>query len=220
MPTQIDQFKLHWERFSAQFSLALVQRQTLYTLLLNAYTEPHRAYHTVQHIVECLEHFEHIKPYLHDPDAVEVAIWFHDVIYDPKAFDNELKSAELMYSQCSTFLNESTRFKIYQWIIATQKHRAPSDLDSSLGIDQYWLSDLHFVLDIDLSILGASKQRFNQYEKQIQCEYAWVDASIYRLKRAEVLHQFYQMQPIYQTAYFRSQKEQQAKLNIKNVIQI
>lgn len=206
MEIYLDQFKLHWLRFSAQLSIDLVLSQTLLNMLITAYTEPQRAYHNVQHIVECLAHFQNVESTLNDPIAVETAIWFHDIVYNPKALDNELQSAELMKRVCDKFLSEQQIEKVYQWIIATQKH-GPSD--------DY---DLNALLDIDLAILGSSAKRFAEYEQQIRFEYAWVASDIYQLKRKEVLQQFAQFNSIFQTCYFYEHFEKQARLNLAHAI--
>ena len=202
MDIYLDQFKSHWLRFSSQLSLELVVNQTLLNTLITAYTEPQRAYHNIQHIVECLALFQNIESELNDPIAVETAIWFHDVVYDPKAFDNELQSAELMKSVCDPFLSEQQIEKVYKWIIATQKHLPSND------------HDLNSLLDIDLAILGSSAERFAQYQQQIQFEYAWVESGVYQVKRKQVLQQFEQMNPIFQTSYFNQCLEKQAKRNL------
>lgn len=62
--------------------------------LLAAYGEPHRAYHTVQHLTECFAHLDSSPRGPRDPASVELALWFHDAIYDTKAADNEARSAE------------------------------------------------------------------------------------------------------------------------------
>ena len=201
-------FQADWQEFSAQLGLETVRSESLYQLLYRAYTEPQRAYHTLQHIVECLDLFYKIEHELHDPVAVQMAIWFHDVIYDPKSSDNEQRSAEAMMKHCADFLDQQQLQKVNRWIIATQHHQASSD------------QDLNYLLDLDLAILGSSSQRFQQYEQQIQFEYAWVAQDIYQTKRQAVLKPFYDMQPLFQTAYFQEMYEHQAKVNLHRVISI
>jgi predicted metal-dependent HD superfamily phosphohydrolase len=65
-----------------------------------------------------------------------------------------------------------------------------------------------------LAILAALPERFAEYEQQIQQEYSWVDADLYRVKRAEVLNYFLEMKPLYQTEYFRDLLQAQAKYNL------
>ena len=196
------QFESYWQQFSNHLMLTDTHSKALLHLLLDAYSEPQRHYHTIQHIVECLAFFHQIKNQLNDPIAVELAIWFHDAIYNPQAIDNEEKSAELMEQYCSQLFEKAQLQKVYEWIIATKKH--------SPAIDQ----DLNYLLDIDLAILGSAKQRFAEYEQQIQQEYSWVDADLYRVKRAEVLNYFLEMKPLYQTEYFRDLLQAQAKYNL------
>lgn len=196
------QFESYWQQFSNHLMLADAHSKALLRLLLDAYSEPQRHYHTIQHIVECLAFFHQIKNQLNDPIAVELAIWFHDAIYNPQAIDNEEKSAELMEQYCSQLFEKAQLQKVYEWIIATKKHSPATD------------QDLNYLLDIDLAILGSSKRRFAEYEQQIQQEYSWVDADLYRVKRAEVLNYFLEMKPLYQTEYFRDLLQAQAKYNL------
>lgn len=196
------QFESYWQQFSNHLMLADAHSKALLRLLLDAYSEPQRHYHTIQHIVECLAFFHQIKNQLSDPIAVELAIWFHDAIYNPQGIDNEEKSAELMEQYCSQLFEKSQLQKVYEWIIATKKHSPATD------------QDLNYLLDIDLAILGSSKRRFAEYEQQIQQEYSWVDADLYRVKRVEVLNYFLEMKPLYQTEYFRDLLEEQAKNNL------
>lgn len=198
----VNLFHKYWLEFIQNTDMSKAQAELLYEILLQAYTEYQRHYHTLQHIVECLAAFHQVKAYLDDPTAVELAIWFHDVVYNPQAIDNEVQSAELMLKLCQNTFKQSVVEKAYQWIIATQKHQ-PSQED-----------DLNYLLDIDLAILGSSEARFLQYEQQIRLEYAWVEQELYEVKRAEVLQHFYLMQPLYQTEYFRAHLEESAKMNL------
>ncbi|HRM14665.1 MAG TPA: metal-dependent hydrolase [Acinetobacter parvus] len=179
--------------------------QKLLNKLISAYSEKQRAYHTVQHLYECLTLLESVKPYLNDFYAVALALWFHDAVYNPQAQDNELKSTELFEQYLSADLSDQTLIKIKQWIVATQKHASTDELD------------LQFLLDIDLAILASSPARFTEYEQQIQKEYVWVEPELYAVKRKEVLQHFYQTQPLYQTEYFQQNFELQAKQNLNRV---
>lgn len=202
----VNSFNQYWDAFINKINMSKAQADMLYAVLLNAYTEPQRYYHTLQHIVECLDLFHQVKAWLDDPDAVELAIWFHDVVYNPQAKDNEELSAQRMQKLCQGILTESVIEKVYSWILATRQHQ-PSQQQ-----------DLNYLLDIDLAILGSSATRFLEYEQQIQCEYAWVSKEIYRVKRAEVLLHFYHMQPLYQTEYFRTYFEENAKINLSKAL--
>ncbi|MCL5769525.1 metal-dependent hydrolase [Acinetobacter sp. ANC5681] len=177
--------------------------QKVFNKLIAAYSEKQRAYHTLQHLYECLALLDSIRADLNDADAVALALWFHDAVYDPQAKDNELKSAELFEQYLSQDLSIDIVQKIKRWILATQRHEATDELD------------LQFLLDIDLAILAASSERFAEYEQQIQQEYAWVDPDVYSIKRKQVLAHFYQTEPLYQTKYFQQNFEQRAKENLK-----
>lgn len=118
--------------------------QKILNELIAAYSEKQRAYHTVQHLYECLSLIETIQSELNDPYAVALALWFHDVVYEPQALDNELKSAELFEQLMAQDLQLDTMQKIKRWILATQKHAPTGE------------TDLQFLLDIDLAILAAT----------------------------------------------------------------
>ncbi len=180
--------------------------QKIFNKLIATYSEKQRAYHTVQHLYECLVLLESIRANLNDANAVALALWFHDAVYDPQAKDNELKSAELFEQYMAQDLPVDIVGKIKRWIVATQKHASTNELD------------LQFLLDIDLAILAASPARFAEYEQQIEKEYAWVNSGIYSIKRKEVLAHFYQTEPLYQTEYFQQSFEQRAKSNLKNIV--
>lgn len=180
--------------------------QKVFNKLIAAYSEKQRAYHTLQHLYECLVLVDSIRADLNDAHAVTLALWFHDAIYDPQAKDNELKSAELFEQYLAQDLSIDIVQKIKQWIVATQKHESTNELD------------LQFLLDIDLAILAASPERFAEYEQQIQQEYAWVDPDIYLIKRKQVLAHFYQTEPLYQTEHFQQNLEPRAKGNLREIL--
>ena len=209
MPSFQQQFRQAWQKLLPQ-SLpehwSVEQHERCLEKLLHAYQEPQRAYHSLQHIMECLVLFEKVQSQIEDALAVQLAIFFHDVVYQPHSASNEQESAMLMRQQLAGALPETQLDKIVKWILATQQHAVASE------------SDLAYLLDIDLAILGSSPQRFAEYQQQIRQEYVWVDELMYQEKRHAVLRQFYLAQPLYQTRYFQQHYEQQAKTNLKQAL--
>lgn len=201
MPQYLSILEKSWFELHQHYHFS--EPQKVFNKLIAAYSEKQRAYHTLQHLYECLVLVDSIRADLIDADAVALALWFHDAVYDPQAKDNELKSAELFEQYLAQDLSFDIVQKIKRWILVTQKHEATNELD------------LQFLLDIDLAILAASPERFTEYEQQIQQEYAWVYPDIYLIKRKQVLAHFYQTEPLYQTEYFQQNFEQRAKENLK-----
>lgn len=172
------------------------------------YAQPHRRYHNLEHLADCLREFDRAKHLAADPAALELAIWFHDAIYDPRAADNEERSAELAVdwlgkSQASYALTDSVR----RLVLATKSH------DASLHVDAPLL------VDVDLSILGQPPERFWEYERQIREEYSWVAAEVFAAKRAEILQKFLARPRIFNTEMFFQQMEAQARINLQASVQ-
>jgi predicted metal-dependent HD superfamily phosphohydrolase len=183
------------ERDSEEFFLQMERR----------YSEPHRAYHNARHIDECLREFDFVRGQAMNPTALELAIWFHDVIYDPRALDNEEQSARFAKG-CLKKANSALADQVSKLILTTESHRAGSIEDAGL------------LIDIDLSILGKSDERFAQFEAGIEKEYAWVPREAYREKRAEILGGFLNRERIFATESFHNRYEATARRNIAKLI--
>jgi predicted metal-dependent HD superfamily phosphohydrolase len=74
--------------------------------------------------------------------------------------------------------------------------------------------DAQVLVDIDLSILGAATERFDEYERQVRFEYAWVAPDAFREGRGRILEQFLARPTIYGTPFFRERLEDQARRNL------
>jgi len=175
-----------------------------YERLSAAYYEPHRHYHNQQHIAECLAEFDQARHLAWRPATVELALWFHDAVYDPKAGDNEEQSAELA-AGClghaglpNTFIESVRRL-----VMATKRHEVEPGSDEAV------------MVDVDLSVLGQPAKRFAEYEEQIRQEYAWVPAGVFGPKRAEILEGFLVRQHIFNTQWFREKYERSARCNLE-----
>lgn len=163
------------------------------------HSEPHRAYHNLTHITDCLWQLDHYPDPIADRQSLELAIWFHDAVYDPRSGDNELKSADLV----EAFLNGTPLATIVRsLILATRHDRTPDSPDAAV------------ITDIDLSILGSSPDRYEKYSSAIQQEYAFVPADAYRQGRIMVLSRFIDRPSIYSTPFYRTELEASARANL------
>lgn len=173
-----------------------------YEELRRHYSEPHRHYHNLIHIEECFQELASIPFVIPEKDKIEAAIWFHDVIYDPQAKDNEERSAELARQwmrSCS--VSEAFAQAVGDLIMATKFHLPKNESEK-------------IMVDVDLSILGRGASRFNLYERQIRQEYAWVSDQAFGEGRSAVLRTFLDRPFIYATVFFRQKYEQAARANL------
>ena len=174
-----------------------------FTRLVAAYSEPHRRYHNLRHISECQHEFDPVRSYAHSPVAVELAIWFHDAIYDTKAPDNEERSAAWAQEFLREAADSTLGDRVARLVLATKRHDITLDEDAGL------------LVDVDLSILGQPEKRFWEYETQIRQEYSWVEDAVFRAKRAEILEQFLARERIYSTEQLSVKYEHQARKNLE-----
>jgi predicted metal-dependent HD superfamily phosphohydrolase len=180
----------------------------LYNGLIAKYNEAHRHYHTQQHLTECLEKFAELRQFATNSAEIELALWFHDAIYEPLRHDNEQLSAEWAKSSViNAGLDKTVADRIYDLIMATQHREIPADADTKI------------LIDVDLAILGAQPERYNKYEQQIRQEYLFVPEATFRLKRAEILQRFLAQATIFNTPLFIERYEQQARLNLKQALE-
>lgn len=196
-----------WARLWQQVDAAS-DPQSVYQELVSLYSEPHRHYHNLTHLAECLAEFDSARPLAKNPVALELAIWFHDGVYDTHAADNEERSAELARQRITQAGGGAELGgAVAVLVLATKTH------DPALHPDAPLLGD------VDLSILGRRKERFEQYEAQIRQEYDWVPEWTFASKRSEILESFLARERIYATAPFFTKFEKQARENIGRSIQ-
>lgn len=175
--------------------------------LRRRYEEPHRAYHTLRHIEHCLAEFGPARPLAAAPEAVELALWFHDAVYNPRASDNEERSAGLVLALAkSGTVPPAPAGRTADLILSTRHAEAPTDPDTRL------------LVDIDLAILGQPAERFDEYEEEVRREYSWVPGFLFRRKRAKLLRGFLARPALYSTRFFRERYETAARSNLERSI--
>lgn len=180
-----------------------------YLELARLYGEKGRFYHNMQHIDNSLLELEWVELSGLERYLPAMAIWYHDAIYDVRAKDNELKSAELAKERllCGGIAKESGE-AVYRLIMATCHGAGEAAFEE----------DERVMIDVDLAILGQSERLYDLYESSIRQEYSHVDLESYRKGRGDVLKGFLARQTIYLTEPFRERYERQARLNLKRAL--
>jgi predicted metal-dependent HD superfamily phosphohydrolase len=200
--SDLNRWRALWARIGARTAPEGVHRD-----LERRYSEPHRAYHNLEHVADCLRQLDAARQLAENADAVELALWFHDVVYDTRASDNEQQSACLAREVLGEAgVSAPLISNVCALVIATEHHAAANEGDAQL------------VVDIDLSILGRSAEQFDRYDRAIRQEYAWVPDEVFRTTRAAILERFLQRPAIYSLPFFRDRYESQARRNLQRAI--
>jgi predicted metal-dependent HD superfamily phosphohydrolase len=177
------------------------------------YREPQRAYHDLAHIRDLLRLHGEIAGRLDDPRTVEMAIWFHDAVYDPHAHDNEEQSARLVRPMLTGLVEDADIDRVEALVRVTDGHRLPEGTEPGIA------HDMAYFIDADLSSLGAPRPVFDRNSANIRTEYAHVPEEAFNAGRARILRMFLDRQPLYLTSWFRERYEAQARENLSRGLQ-
>lgn len=196
-----------WE--AAWDALNGLPRTGFFETMVSRYTEPKRHYHTLQHLAECFQAFDCISMHCDHFYEVEMAIWFHDAFYDTARHDNEERSSEHAFTSLTkSGVELLSASRVAKLILSTDHRRPAYSMDSGI------------LMDVDLSILGSSPERFLQYESQIRWEYSNFNDESYLKGRTQfVAHHLRRVKEgghIFRVSEFREIFEAQAVRNLKD----
>lgn len=186
--------------------------------VIQKYREPHRHYHGLAHIKHCLWELDQIPENLLEtsgPQAtnrlgsrreIELAIWFHDVIYDPRSKSNEHDSAKYFISKlASSVVSDQTHVASVSHMIELSNHRHPvNDKTSALA----------YFLDIDMAILGRPTIHYNEYAQNVRLEYEHVPQLVYSHYRKKFLNSVFK-HGAFQTEWFQEKYKETSISNMK-----
>lgn len=172
--------------------------------LLSRYAAPGRAYHDLRHLDEVLRNVDELAAVAQDADAVRLAAWFHDAVYDPAAQDNEERSAHLAETVLTGLRVDATRVaEVARLVRVTATHEV-AEVDSDAAV----------LCDADLAILAAGPGRYEQYAAAVRQEYAHVSDADFASGRAAVLRALLAHESLFCTTAARVQWEGTARANV------
>ncbi len=197
---------LNWVQLMGELGVAEATAVPVWQRLLDGYGEDGRFYHNLAHIRQTLRIAHDIREEAAHFTAVQLAIWFHDIVYDPQQQDNEEKSA--MAAGQALFaldLPEVLVGEVVRLILLTKTH-VVMEQDANGRV----------IVDADLSSLGVPTEAYTAYSQAIRREYAFVPDEAYKNGRIQILQHFLQRPTIYYTEPMRLIFEAQARENISN----
>jgi predicted metal-dependent HD superfamily phosphohydrolase len=207
-----------WNRLMDKLRFSQRREQILDNLKVQ-YTTGTRAYHTLDgHVVHCLEELDTVRDKLDSPHIAELALWFHDAVYQPPLTSNEAASVMYMHDQMRGLDHRLLSMAAYH-IFATH----PDDDEAARHLRTSHLSetarrsveaDQWYVKDIDFAILGQPEERYREYAAQIREEYSFAADPVYNTARREFLEKLLSREALFFTGTFAQRYEAQARKNI------
>jgi predicted metal-dependent HD superfamily phosphohydrolase len=206
-PERLDVLRRQWVWLLEAYSVTPADAYPTIDRLVAAYSEPHRHYHTLEHIAEMLRVVGRLAGYCVDPRAVQLAVWFHDVVYDPRATDNEEQSANRVTDWLGARgLSTVVLASVADLVRATDHHTEANTAPDT---------DVQVLLDADLAILAASEARYRRYASDIRKEYAFVPEAQYRTARVSVLEKFLARPKLFHHPLMIAEGERVARHNLQ-----
>jgi len=222
-----------WNEFIAslvymqpKFASVEIVEDLLHTIFIK-YGENHRFYHSIEHIIHMLDKIDEIGAHSglskKDSTILKAATWYHDIYYDPFNFhprlSNEFFSGAIANVELGELGLNTENFafidNVRYLITLTQSHEPRPYLNIDINTQ-------HIFIDADMSILGETSEKYEEYSEQITDEYfsnsLLVTPLFFYKKRSEFLRKTLANKPIFYTSYMRDQYEEQACTNIRNEI--
>ena len=147
-----------------------------YADLVQQYSTPGRHYHTLTHLDAVLATFDQLRHLAPNPDVAELALWLHDVVWEPMRDDCEQRSVEWAMDH----LPALPALPALGTLILETRHLAAASVDPDAAV----------VRDADLSILAADEPVFDAYERAVRAEYAMLPAAQFNAGRSRILAEF------------------------------
>lgn len=173
--------------------------------IIAAYCEPHRHYHTLSHLAYIFDALDEIAHELGEPERCWMAAWYHDIVYDTHAKDNEARSADRAATDLPRLgAGAGLTERVCDLIRATASHQSGgSDTDDAL------------FLDIDFSILGAPPEAYDAYAAGVREEYGWAPGLLYRQGRRAFLKSAQAAKRTFLTDRFENELGARARENMR-----
>jgi predicted metal-dependent HD superfamily phosphohydrolase len=169
--------------------------------IVDRYSEVGRHYHNLEHVRRLLILCDEMG--IEDTE-ITLAVFYHDIIYNPGSRHNEEKSVDFARRSLERIgISEDRTTTIFGMIMATRDHLSGEHDPAT-----------HLFLDLDMSILGAERQNYEQYVGGVRAEYSRVPDVVFRRNRRRFLEKLLKTEHIFRTRIFRNRFEERARENV------
>jgi predicted metal-dependent HD superfamily phosphohydrolase len=177
--------------------------RTEWAAVVAAWSEPHRRYHDLAHLAAVLGIVGELADAADDPDAVRLAAWYHDVVYDPQRSDNEQVSAERARAGLRGLVDDARLAEVARLVLLTAGHDpAPDDANGAV------------LCDADLAVLASPPEAYAAYASAVRAEYAHLSDDVFAAGRAAVLEQLLALPALYRLPAIAEQWTGRARANL------
>jgi predicted metal-dependent HD superfamily phosphohydrolase len=177
--------------------------RTEWAAVVEAWSQPHRRYHGLAHLAAVLGVVGELAHAADDPDAVRLAAWYHDVVYDPRRDDNEQVSAERARAGLRGLVGADRVERVVRLVLLTAGHDpAPGDADGAV------------LCDADLAVLASPPARYAAYASAVREEYAHLPDEVFLPGRAAVLEHLLALPALYRVPDVAAEWEPRARANL------
>lgn len=172
--------------------------------LLASWSEPHRRYHSVDHLHDILSHVEELADYAADADAVRLAAWFHDAVYAGLPDDEERSARRAEADLARLGLDPKLVAEVARLVRLTITHDpAPGDRNGEV------------LSDADLAALALPRDAYVRNSAAIRAEYTHVSDEAFRKGRMQVLVALLGGPGVFRTEFARREWEGPAQGNLR-----
>ncbi|MGY1689139.1 HD domain-containing protein [Geodermatophilus sp. SYSU D01105] len=177
--------------------------RTEWAALVAAWSEPHRRYHDLAHLAAVLGLVGELADAAADPDAVRLAAWYHDAVYDPRRADNEHVSAERARAGLRGLVPEERVEEVVRLVLLTAGHDpAPGDADGAV------------LCDADLAVLAGPPAAYAAYASAVREEYAHLSDAEFTAGRTAVLEHLLALPQLYRLPAVAAEWTPRARANM------
>ena len=177
--------------------------RTEWAALVAAWSEPHRRYHDLGHLAAVLGLVGELGGAAADPDAVRLAAWYHDAVYDPERIDNEQVSAERARAGLRGLVSDERIDEVARLVLLTAGHDpAPDDANGAV------------LSDADLAVLAGPPDAYAAYASAVRAEYGHLSDAEFTAGRIAVLERLLALPVLYRLLAVTDEWTPRARANL------
>jgi predicted metal-dependent HD superfamily phosphohydrolase len=160
--------------------------RTEWAAVIAAWGEPHRRYHDLSHLAAVLGLVDALATAADDADAVRLAAWYHDVVYDPRSPENEARSAGRARAGLRGLVDDGRLAEVERLVLLTVDHDpAPGDANGAV------------LCDADLAVLASPPEAYATYASAVRAEYGHLSDADFTTGRVAVLQRLLALPVLY-----------------------